>query len=109
MARRPLALKGTLNAKVPGPTAERTILPTRMKEERALASEARFASRSTSRRPPAPALDTSNDPRTARPRCCERILTAVTAAAASGFGGEASDGTVGEVFVPPPPPPPGIV
>jgi hypothetical protein len=56
----------------------------------ALASEARLASRSISRRPPASALGTCTEPRTALPRWLRASETAAVLPAA---GGEAEPGT----------------
>src|SRR4029077_18965212 len=79
------AFKATENDAVPDGSEERTSLPTRTGPAwPARASEAVVASRSTSRRPPAPAAEIATEPRTALPCWLERSLIASAALPASG-------------------------
>ena len=68
-ARFPRAVSATEKETLPADTDERTRRPTRTGvERRAAASDAPLASRSTSRRPPAPVIEMSSEPRTEEPR-----------------------------------------
>src|SRR5204863_9175476 len=67
-ARLPVWVRPTLKATVPGPRPVRTSRPTRTFAAPDAATDARLASRSTSRRAPVPAEATVTEPRTNAPR-----------------------------------------
>ena len=74
----PLALSGTEKDTTPAFSGERSSRPTRTcRECRALANDARAASRLTSSRPPEVASDTLIDPCTLDPRCSPASLSAL--------------------------------